>query len=62
MPCKLHGASACIPCARVALAIQTERSSPPGFRPNTDTKTKGGFKGRSFGSPLAEATRKGVKC
>jgi hypothetical protein len=57
MACKLHNATACVPCARVALAIQTENSSPTGFRPNTEAKG-GGFKGRSFRTPLHE---KGVK-
>lgn len=32
MPCKLHNAPACVPCARVALRAQTERMTPGGMR------------------------------
>lgn len=27
-PCKLHGATACVPCGRIALAAQAERDKP----------------------------------
>jgi hypothetical protein len=32
MPCKLHNAPACVPCARVALRAQTDRMTPAGMR------------------------------